>query len=220
MKTQNVELQEIIQKIIANYTNLDENQVEKLIQATNEIGGCSMISLGGYSSDKSNNTEVAKHLINIGASYEKMKIKDSNIFDTLNSENVVNIIDINKFDYNSIDLNGISLTEYKKQVTENLPIALAELQSGKKPKDTSNDIWLNKALVFNLNTMRLSIFGQRINKTIEVKGEYKKTASKPKTISKKLIEEQTKSKTNILGRFALDNLIGQININKDTVEIG
>jgi hypothetical protein len=221
MKTQNAELQEVMLQIIANYTNLNKEQIEKLIFATSKISGCSMVGIADYSSDKSNNTEVARHLINIGASYENMLKKDNDIFNKLNAENVVELIDVtNDKDYFNVNLDGVLLADFKQMVKDSLPIALAELQQPKNKKNTSNDFWLNSALVFNINTMRLSIFGQRVNKTIEVKGTFNPVKSAPKTIAKRLIEKQSKGKSQMLGRFALDNLIGQINISKEVIEIG
>ena len=98
-------------------------------------------------------------------------------------------------------------------------MALNELQAPKQSKDTSNDIWLNKALVFNLNTLRLSIFGQSVTKSVEVKGEFKKVASAPKTIAKKLIELQAKGKAQTLRRFAIDNFNGLIKVSGETILI-
>jgi hypothetical protein len=207
-------LKNTITSILSVYNNLNEKQVNKLIEATNLISGVSLISINGYSSDKSNNTEIANQLINIGASYQNMIKKDSNIFANVD----LNLIDVDKFNYTSIDTAKLTLEQFKQAVKENLPIALTELQAPKKSKET-NDIYLNKALVYNLNTMRLSVIGQQINKVVETKGEFKIVKSSPKTIAKKLIEKQVKSRTATLRRFALDNLINTISINGDKLEI-
>jgi septum formation topological specificity factor MinE len=212
-------LNDVILKVVESYQKLDREKVQKLIEQTDKIGGCSFISINGYSSDKSQNTEVAFQLINIGANYNNMLEKDKGIFEKLTEKNVKNAIDVNKFDYTTIDKNGLTLKKYKSAVKKALPEALEELKAPKAKKDTSADIWFNKALVFNLNTMRLSIFGQTVNKVVEVKGEFKPVKSAPKTIAKKLIELQSKGKTQTLRRFALDNLIGNIAINKDTLEL-
>ena len=203
-----------ITSILSVYNNLNEKQVNKLIEATNQISGVSLISINGYSSDKSNNTEIANQLINIGASYQNMIKKDSNIFANVD----LSLIDVDKFNYTSIDTAKLTLEQFKQAVKENLPIALTELQAPKKSKET-NDIYLNKALVYNLNTMRLSVIGQQINKVVETKGEFKIVKSSPKTIAKKLIEKQVKGRTQTLRRFALDNLINSISINGDKLEI-
>jgi hypothetical protein len=203
-----------ITSILSVYNNLNEKQVNKLIEATNLISGVSLISINGYSSDKSNNTEIANQLINIGASYQNMIKKDSNIFANVD----LSLIDVDKFNYTSIDTAKLTLEQFKQAVKENLPIALTELQAPKKSKET-NDIYLNKALVYNLNTMRLSVIGQQINKVVETKGEFKIVKSSPKTIAKKLIEKQVKSRTASLRRFALDNIINTISINGDKLEI-
>jgi hypothetical protein len=207
-------LKNTITSILSVYNNLNEKQVNKLIEATNLISGVSLISINGYSSDKSNNTEIANQLINIGASYQNMIKKDNNIYANVD----LSLIDVDKFNYTSIDTAKLTLEQFKQAVKENLPIALTELQAPKKSKET-NDIYLNKALVYNLNTMRLSVIGQQINKVVETKGEFKIVKSSPKTIAKKLIEKQVKSRTATLRRFALDNLINTISINGDKLEI-
>lgn len=207
-------LKNTIASILSVYNNLNEKQVNKLIEATNQISGVSLISINGYSSDKSNNTEIANQLINIGASYQNMIKKDSNIYANFD----INTVDVDKFNYASIDTGKLTLEQFKQAVKENLEIALTELQAPKKSKET-NDVYLNKALVYNLNTMRLSIIGQQINKVVETKGEFKIVKSSPKTIAKKLIEKQAKGRTQTLRRFALDNLINTISINGDKLEI-
>lgn len=219
MSAKKLTTREVILKIVENYQNLDSAKVKQLIKQTDKIGGCSFVGIKGYSSDKSQNTEVAFQLVNIGASYEKMLEADKGIFEQLNDKNVKKLIDVNKFDYTTIDKGGLTLTQYKTAVKNALPQALAELKQPKGTKDTSADIWLNKALVFNLNTLRLSIFGQSENKVVEVKGDFKIVKSAPKTIAKRLIEKQSKGKAQKLRRFALDNLIGSIAINKDTLEL-
>jgi hypothetical protein len=205
--------------ILSVYSMLTIESVEQLINLTNGIKGVSFVSLKGYSSDKSEGTETANHLVNIGASYANMLTKDTNIYADFD----VNTIDLDAFNYATIDTNGLTLADYKKQVKEALTVALTELQAPKKAKDTSNDIWLNKALVFNLNTMRLSIFGQGMTKTVTEKGEFKVVKSAPKTIAKKLIEMQANEgkggKSQMLRRFALDNFNGTINVSGDTVEL-
>ena len=202
--------------ILNAYGNLNLKQVELLINATNEIGGVSAVSIKGYSSDKSSNTEVANQLINVGASYQNMLAKDSNIYANFD----VATIDIDKFDYSTIDTGKLTLAEFKTEVKNQLPNALAELNAPKKSIDTSADIWLNKALVFNLNTLRLSIRGMQMNKSVEVKGEFKIVKSAPKTIAKKLIEKQAKGRSATLRRFAIDNLVGSIKLVGQELEIG
>jgi hypothetical protein len=215
--TQNTQnRQSAILAILNAYGNLDITQIELLIKATNEIGGVSAVSIKGYSSDISQNSEIANQLINVGANYENMLTKDSNIYANFDIDSV----DIDKFDYSTIDTAKLSLDEFKQAVKEALPTALNELQAPKKTNDTSADIWLNKALVFNLNTMRLSIRGMQMIKSVEVKGEFKVVKSAPKTIAKRLIEKQAKGRSATLRRFALDNLIGSIKLVGTELEIG
>jgi hypothetical protein len=219
MNTQNTNTQNrqsAILAILNAYGNLDVTQIELLIKATNEIGGVSAVSIKGYSSDISQNSEIANQLINVGANYENMLTKDSNIYANFD----VDSVDVERFDYSSIDTAKLTLDEFKQAVKNQLPLALTELQAPKKSNDTSADIWLNKALVFNLNTMRLSIRGMQMIKSVEVKGTFKVVKSAPKTIAKKLIEKQAKGRSATLRRFAIDNLIGSIKLVGQELEIG
>lgn len=207
--------EQAILAILTAYSNLRVSDVEKLIALTNGISGVSFVAIKSYSSDKSDNSEVASQIVNIGASYANMLSKDSNIYGNFD----LNTVNVDAFNYGNIDTKALSVDEFKQAVKDALPLALAELQAPKVSKDTSADIWLNKALVFNLNTLRLSIFGQSISKNVEVKGDYKKVASAPKTIAKKLIELQAKGKAQTLRRFALDNLLGGFTAKGETLEL-
>jgi hypothetical protein len=216
MNTQNTNREKAVLAILNAYGNLNLKQVELLISATNEIGGVSAVSIKGYSSDISQNSEVANQLINVGASYQNMLAKDDNIYANFDVANV----DVDKFNYETIDTGKLTLAEFKAEVKNQLSVALVELNQPKKSNDTSADIWLNKALVFNLNTMRLSIRGMQLNKSVEVKGTFKVVKSAPKTIAKRLIEKQAKGRSATLRRFAIDNLVGAIKLVGQELEIG
>jgi hypothetical protein len=216
MNTQNTNREKAVLAILNAYGNLNLKQVELLISATNEIGGVSAVSIKGYSSDISQNSEVANQLINVGASYQNMLAKDENIYANFDIESV----DVERFDYATIDMGKLTLEQFKAEVKNQLSVALVELNQPKKSNDTSADIWLNKALVFNLNTMRLSIRGMQLNKSVEVKGTFKVVKSAPKTIAKRLIEKQAKGRSATLRRFAIDNLVGAIKLVGQELEIG
>jgi septal ring factor EnvC (AmiA/AmiB activator) len=67
--------QQAILTILNTYNNISIEQITDLIEATNGINGVSFVKLRGYSSDKSNHTEIADQLINVGASYANMIVK-------------------------------------------------------------------------------------------------------------------------------------------------
>jgi hypothetical protein len=201
-----------IRELLAKAYAID---VTKLLELTDPITGCSIVRINGYSSDKSNNTEVASQTINVGAVYANMVKKDSDIYANFD----LNSVDVEKFNYDSIDTAKLTLDEFKQAVKDALPIALTELQAPKKSRDTSADIWLNKVVCFNRNTMRLSVLGQSLSKQVEQQGEFKKVKSAPKTVAKRLIEKQAKGRSASLRRFAIDNLVKSISVNKGEVII-
>jgi hypothetical protein len=100
--------------ILNVYNALNESQINGLIEATDGVSGVSFVSINGYSSDKSNNTEIANQVVNIGASYANMLKKDSNIYANVD----LSLVDVDKFNYNSVDTAKLTLEEFKKAVKE------------------------------------------------------------------------------------------------------
>jgi hypothetical protein len=212
---------ELIEKAIVGIQQqygVTREAVERLIELTNGNERVRFVSLKGYNSDKSLNTEVANQIVNINASYAKMLDKDA-----LTLNNVVLNRDVlplvETWDYERYDLNGVSVADFKKQVKEALEMALQELRNPKTGSRESNDIWLNKALAFNTNTLRLSVFGASISKEVVQEGVYKKVKSAPKTVAKQIIQKAVEPRTAKLRRFTMDNLNG-MKMDGETLEIG
>jgi hypothetical protein len=213
MRNTNTTFHELITKIVSVY-GCSEEQVLRLIDITTHMSrGAKFSKIIGYSSDKSDHSEIADHLILLNFSYKNMRKDDK---ETLMNFDV-NLIDINKFNYDSIDLNGKDLITFKNEVRNCLQNALYEINNPKK-RETSNDEWINDILVFNWNTERLSIVGQGVKKETIVEGEYKKQKSVPKTIAKKLIMKQSNLRVDKYKRFAIDNL-SIVNLQGETLEI-
>lgn len=200
---------------ICSHYGCEEKSVRELIRLTNGIGGVSFVKIKSYNSDKSDHTEVADQLINVGASYANMLTKDETILAKFD----VSKVDVNAFNYGSIDTAGLSVEAYKLAVKAALPMALAEMLQPKKKANTSNDIYLNKALIWNENTMRLSVRGTTLKKEVVEEGAYKVVKSAPKTVAKRLIEKFADLHQSDLRRFAVDNL-GGINLKGEVLEIG
>jgi hypothetical protein len=125
---------------------------------------------------------------------------------------------LNKFNYKYINTDKLTLAEFKQAVKDSLPQALEELKKEPKPRK-SNDIKLNSILVFNTNTLKLSIVGKTESKTVETEGDFNIVKSKPLSVAKKLIRQQSKGKTPSLRRFAIDNFVGSVKLLGETIEI-
>lgn len=204
---------ELIAKIVSVY-GCSEEQVLRLMEITSDMSkGAKFARIIGYSSDKSDHSEIADHTIILNFSYGNMRKDDKETLRTFD----VNVVDVNKFNYDSIDTKGMELTAYKNEVRNCLNNALYEINNPKK-KETSNDDYLNEMLVFNWNTERLSIIGQGVKKETIVEGEYKKVKSVPLTIAKKLIKKQANLRVEKYKRFAIDNL-SIVNLQGETLEI-
>ncbi len=196
--------------------------VRKLIDLTNEKQGVQFVSIRGYNSDKSLNTEVANHLVNINASYGNMIEKDILTLQSDVKEIKKKCLEIEKnWNYERYDLNGVPLEQFRAQVKDQFIAAVEKKRLAKlNPKEReNNDIQLNKALYFNTNTLRLAIFGSSLNKTVKQEGVFKKVKSAALTVSGQIVDKALETKTAQLRRFTLDNLNG-INLQGETLEIG
>jgi hypothetical protein len=206
-------LNELIADIISVY-GCSKEQVLRLMEITSDMSkGAKFARIIGYSSDKSDHSEIADHTIILNFSYANMRKDDKETLRTFD----VNVVDVNKFNYDSIDTKGMELTTYKNKVRNCLQNALYEINNPKK-RETSNDDYLNDMLVFNYNTLRLSIIGQGVKKETIVEGEYKKVKSAPLTIAKKLIKKQANLRVDKYKRFTIDNL-SIVNLQGETLEL-
>lgn len=217
MKRLNSDLKKVILQIHKIY-GCNIKDIIRLIHATDGIGGVSFVSIKGYNSDASLQTEVADQLINVGASYENMLVKDENTLSNLNLKEIDVFNPMFDKIFSGVDTADIPMNAFKIAVKESLPQALKEMLEPKKER-TSNDIWFNKALVFNTNTLRLSLFGLSNSKTVKIEGEFKKVKSKPLTVAKNIIKKFTETRTSKLRRFTMDNLNG-CNLKGETLYIG
>ena len=216
MKKTNTNFENLVATIMTAY-GCSREEVLKLIENTSDMSkGAKFARILGYSSDKSEHSELANHLIILNFSYENMK-KDDKV--TLQNFDL-NLVDVTKFNYSSIDLDGQDLETFQNQVRENLQNVLAELitpTTTKKDRE-NNDEWVNDMLVFNWKTQRLSLIGQGVKKETIVEGDYKKPKSKPKTIARKLIMKMADLRVSKYRRYAIDNL-SIVNLQGETLEI-
>lgn len=195
----------------------DVEAIEKLIELTSGVKGVSFVSINGYNSDASKNTEVANQLINIGANYDNMLLDAAIKYTDVD----LSKMDVEGHNYQYIDTDGLSLEDFKKEVKKALPEALKALTTVKTPATprADNDVYFNKALMFNLKTLRLSIRGTSLSKTVVEKGVKSKVKSAPLTVAKTIIRNYCEPKTDTIRRFALDNVKG-LKLKGNTVEIG
>ena len=206
---------------IASQWGCSPDKVERLIQITNDMEsvGARFARLNKYRSDKSDHTELASHTLLLNFSYENMLKQEKERLTTVNVE----AIDVERFNYEGIDYasQGYDLASFKQAVREALQTALAEMRKPKENKsEESNDVWLNKVLVFNTNTTRLSVVGEEVKRVVVEQGEYKAVASKPKTVAKALIRKQLDFRTDKYRRFAIDNFEGELKLQGETLNIG
>lgn len=213
--SQSATRQEVINLIMGIYPNFSEETINALIETTDNIKGVSFVSLIGYSSSKSNNTELKNHTINVGASYAAMLVRDE---DKLKAFDITTL-DVTKIKWKKLNLNGKTQDEFMASVKQDAALALAEMLAPKTKKDMSHVYRFNKCLSFNTNTNRLCLNGMTIKGTVIVEGEFKTVASSAKTVAKDLIGDQADLSSTKLRTFALDNLMSHIKANGEYLEV-
>jgi len=168
--------------------------------------GVSFVSIKGYSSDKSENTEVADVLINVGVSYGNAKEKD---LQTLKSADV--------------DLLTIACRDFSREVIEQAvqeKIKSIESPSENRSKGQQDAyIFLNeqKTLKYCPNTNSVLIFAMRVRKTVIKEGVYKEVKSKELTLAKRAVDRVLDLRCAKFKQYKLSNITA-IKTSGDTIE--
>lgn len=209
--TTNEELKNSIIKVTSFNANIGESELTKLIELTDKLtenNGCTIINIRNYCAKKYDFSKVADYRINIGGKFSNMVKKDIKTYNNVNLTEVEKFVD--SHDYASFyTVNDLEVL--KKGVRESLAQALNELLHPVGRAYTNNDITLNRILVFNCNTLELSIKGQKLGESVEVASTKALPASKPLTVAKNIIkeycgEELNSIKTNMVQRFCVSRL--------------
>ena len=211
----------VILAILGAYPNMTLNTLKELVTATN-VKGAKFISLKDYNSDKSENTELANYVVNIGISYENMLNKDSVTLNTFDIDTIKDVLKDSVISHNYGKYNLASFTNPanpSQEILDLLPAALIELkQKDQQPTErTNNNVKLNPVLWFNTATNNLLIFGKRVSKDTTVKGEFKPVKSAPMTVAKNIIREQLKKDD--LRTFSVTNVLTSMTSKGETLEL-
>lgn len=229
----NSNTQAIIAQIVSQISGSSIESVTALIEATNKLKGCKFVSLKGYNSNASDNTEVADHVINIGFQYENMKKTDAQLLANFDLGLVVPANYIKEatgadIPAGTLKVNGHYVNpvardakEYASLVEANLQQALTELQAAAVASPSNrvnNDIYLNDVMIFNTNTQTLAIKGQGVSKKVVVAGDIKITKKGALTVAKELIKDVAGLRTDTYRRFIVANL-NSVKISGETIEV-
>jgi hypothetical protein len=171
-----------------------------------DFKGVSFVSIKGYCSDSSENSEIADVLINVGASYANMKASD---LETLQSAKATELVTENF---------GIGLIE--QALTE-------KIQSIVKPSENHSNG--QKEAYVNLNstgTLKLCkenknvlISGVVVRKTVIREGIFKEVKSRPLTLAKKHIEKTLDLKTSKIRYYKISNIVNSVKVSGNTIII-
>ena len=181
---------------------VDKNFFELL--SSFNFAGVSFVSIKGYSSDKSDNTEVSDILLNVGQSIENSKKAD---LKTLQDA------DLKPFVTDLLTLDVLELARAEK--IQSIVAPDANRSNGQKEAY----ITISSGLKFCKNTESLLIQGFQVRKTVIRKGEFKAVKSSAKTLAKKHLDKVLDLKMAKFKYLKITNITASLRVNGDTFEI-
>jgi hypothetical protein len=171
-----------------------------------DFNGVSFVSIKGYCSDKSGNSEVADVLINVGASYGNMKKSDLSTLEAAN----VNMLVSENFGKALIEQ---ALAEKIKSI-----ISPSETRSNGQ-KEAYINLNANGTLKYCKETKSVIISGVVVKKTIIQAGEYKEVKSRPLTLAKKHLDKVLDLKLAKIRYYKISNITANVKVSGNTIEI-
>jgi len=171
-----------------------------------DFNGVSFVSIKGYCSDKSENSEIADVLINVGASYGNMKSAD---LETLQGASAKNFVNENF---------GLAIIEQALNEKINSIVKPNENRSSGQ-KEAFINLNASGTIKFCKETKNVLISGVVIRKTVIKTGEYKEVKSRPLTLAKKYIDKVLDLKLAKIRYYKISNITANVRVNGNTVEI-
>ena len=175
---------------------------------TLNFDGVSFVSIKGYCSDQSGNTEVADVLINVGVSYGNAKEKD---LQTLKSANI---------DHLTIVCKDFSREVIEQAVQEKIK-SIESPNENRSPGQVDAYIYLNsqKTVKYCPNTESVVIWAMVVKKTVLKKGDYKVVKSRELTLAKKAIENILDLRCAKFRTYKISNMKA-VKTSGDTIQFG
>lgn len=171
-----------------------------------DFNGVSFVSIKGYCSDKSENSEIADVLINVGASYGNMKANDLETLQGANAKELAN------------DNFGQALIE--QAISEKITSIVKPNENRSKGQTEAYvNLNANGTIKFCKETRSVLISGVVIRKTVIKAGEYKEVKSRPLTLAKKYLDKALDLKLAKIRYYKLSNITASVKINGNTIEI-
>jgi len=153
----------------------------KVLKALADTEGVAFVSIKGYVSKKSDNTELQDVIININVPYGTAKEKDVEFLKG------INVKDFQKETGTTIGLN--ILEEARTSLIGSL---IAPSQSRSEGQTNAYEK-VNGYMKIHKETGEVYIFGMKVRKTVKIEGDFGKDTRKVLTIAKDLFRSKMKS---------------------------
>ena len=176
-----------------------------LIETFN-FNGVSFVSIKGYCSDSSLNSEVADVLINVGGSYANMKKTDLITLQGASAEKLVT------------DNFGQTLIQQAIEEKIQSIVSPSEARSNGQ-KDAYINLNENGTLKYCKETRSVIISGVVVRKTVIKEGVYKEVKSRALTLAKKYLDKVLDLKLAKIRYYKIANITANVKVSGDTIEI-
>lgn len=171
-----------------------------------DFNGVSFVSIKNYCSDKSGNSEVADIVINVGASYENMKISDLEV--------------LKKADVSKLVTENFGQALLEQAIAEKIQsISAPNVNRSNGQKDAYIKLNSNGTLKYCKETKNVMISGVVVRKNVIIKGEFKEVKSKPLTLAKKYLDNVLDLKLAKIRYYKISNIIANVKVSGNTIEI-
>ena len=185
----------------------------RLIRVTGDITAPTIAVLHNYTSNKSNNTELADYTLNVGTKYENAKAATLKTVANLDLADMLAIADLCTptaiKGFSLINRKGMTAEAYCTAVKAMIPQAIENLSKDAKPRPNDAVIHLNKVLFYNINKGHLYIMGELMSngKHTSVQSTEKKlVGTAPLTTAQNVVKSYIDARTSKIRSFIVENL--------------
>jgi len=171
-----------------------------------DFSGVSFISIKGYCSDESENSEIADVVVNVGASYGNMKDAD--------------LITLQGADVSKLASDNFGFAILEQAVKEKIQSIIAPNENRSNgQKDAYINLNPKGTLKYCKSTGSVLIQGTVVRKTVIKEGIFKTTNSRPLTLAKKHIDKVLDLKVAKMRYYKIANITRNVKVSGDCIEI-
>lgn len=185
--------------------------MKELFKKFESLKSSSFIGIENY---ENSHGEVSNVNVLVNFDVNKAKQKDLETLKSLNEEDLEDIADSYNLDLETVkDALSDMIKRAEKNLSEN-----KEDRTKQSQAQTDNYYHLTNAIKMHKDSMDVLVYGQKVNKTVLVEGNYPETNSKKKTIAKNAIKKHCDLRMPKYKQYKVGKM-ENLNVTGDTIQI-